>query len=159
MQTVEYSCSGERQQVRVLYLTNRQASSIHSEHFPELMRAMKIPEPKLVIRLTRSLYGKAHLDTRSAVAKKCAENGFCIPLPELNEEDAQKTEMALSLFVKERLLPVAMRTTALVIAYDTCSLGTAFGRDCASVQKSMGSECPFTLLYFCRSRRAPALTR
>ena len=48
---------------------------MHSHHFPELMRAMTIPEPKLVIRLTRSLYGKAHLDTRSAVAKKCAENG------------------------------------------------------------------------------------
>ena len=41
----------------------------------------------------------------------------------------------------------------LPLRYDTCSLGTAFGRACASVQRSMGSECPFTLLYFCRCLR------
>ena len=104
----------------VLYLTNRQAASFEDRHFPELMEVMNIPKPKLIIRLTRSLFGKAFYKTKNFATSMAADNGFCVELPEMTEEDADDTEMAIMLFIKERLLPVAERTTALVSAY-ACS--------------------------------------
>ena len=93
------------------------------------MDDMEIPfsETKLVIRLTRSLYGSAFYKNKGPFFEYAGSDGFRVDIPEKTPEDVEDTDMAITLFIKERLIPVAEQTTALVVVADnSCSLASAF---------------------------------
>ena len=56
---VHISVLGNSFQVRVLYLTDKQAEKFEPDTLPRVLAAMEIPKPKLVIKLVRSLFGTA----------------------------------------------------------------------------------------------------
>lgn len=146
VETVTYAVGDGESTCQVLYMTNKQASRFSVDKMEQVRYALQIKEPKLVIRLMPSHFGKAYWrsNTRSAT-KGCSE---------LTEEDEKRVEYQLLIFAKEVLLPLAMKNRALVIGTEMCSLTAAFASVCKPIEQMMGDECPFNMLLF---TRAPTL--
>ena len=104
------------------------------------MYEMEIPfsTTKLVIRLSRSIYGTAFFKTKGPFFDHAGPDGFRVDIPEMTPEDIENTDMAITLFIKERLIPVAERTCALVVAYDSLASystrGGGSGADCRQAE-------------------------
>ena len=64
------------------------------------------------------------------------------------EGDELITETQTMLFIKNCILPVAMKARALIIisATNDCSLSVAVQKIMGPVQKRMGKKCPFTII-------------
>jgi len=134
----------------MLYLTNTQAAKITAEAMPNVRAALKLKEPKMVIRLLQSGFGRAYWKTFKYWDERFPEK-VC---SEKSEADVEAVEHQLAMLVKEVLLPLAINTHALVIGTESCSLAAAFAQVSAPYQRQMGHKCPFHLLMF---TRAPSL--
>lgn len=115
---------------------------------PTIRNALGIGEPKMVIRLMNSSFG--------AFYWKCFERCYTerFPtkrVPEVSVETHNIVERRMLLFAKQVLLPLAMKTHALVIGSDICDLTCAFAQIAAPVQHELGNECPFHFVVFARA--------
>jgi len=135
---------------QMLYLTNTQTAKITAETMPNVRAALKIKEPKLVIRLMPSGFGTAYWKTFRYWNERFPEK----VRSERSEGDVEAVEHQLAMLVKEVLLPLAITTRALVIGTASCSLAAAFAQVSAPYQRQMGHQCPFHVLLF---TRAPSL--
>ncbi|CAE7613746.1 unnamed protein product [Symbiodinium sp. CCMP2456] len=101
-------------------------------------KALGIHEPKLVIRLVPCQKGRTYWEGRPAIRNILPTKAN----PEL-EGHEQMVETDMNLIAREVLLPVAMKTQALIIGTSSCSLTTAFAEVSAPIQRRYGDECPF----------------
>jgi len=147
VEEVTFTDSEDQLTCQMLYLTNKQAMDIPFENMPKVRLAMDVKDPHLVIRLMPSRYGKCFWNAFPYHKERFPEKGF----PEVMAEDASTVERQLMLLAKEVLLPLAIKSQALVIVTDSCSLATAFLQVSAPVRRTMGEKCPFRVLLFTRA--------
>ena len=140
--TVKYSRGESTCTCKVAYFTTRQLLNISAEKMPKLRRALEIQEPKLVIRLFPSLRGRSYW---SRFPKRNLSNPTCSP-PELTDADEEQVEQELNLIAKEVLLPLAIRSHALVVGVSACALMHAFANVCGPIQRRYGDKCPFRMI-------------
>ena len=66
---------------------------------------------------------------------------------ECSREDLANTERRMALFLKEQVLPICIKTHALVFLHDsTCGLSAAFGALCEAERSKRNGMLPFTLM-------------
>mmetsp|Transcript_78137 Transcript_78137/g.253566 ORF Transcript_78137/g.253566 Transcript_78137/m.253566 type:complete len:430 (+) Transcript_78137:199-1488(+) len=127
-----------------LYLTNTQANHIPRDKMPRIREVMGLEGNKMVIRLLPSYYGPMYGNTFPFETRR-------FPCRDLGQKEIQKLSEHLTLLAKEVLLPLAIKTGALIIGTDTCELALAFLRVAAPVQRQLGDACPFKVLFFLRA--------
>ena len=142
--TVKYSRGESTCTCKVAYFTTTQLLDISAEKMPKLRRALEIQEPKLVIRLFPSLRGRSYWNR---FPKRNLSNPTYSP-PELSDADEERVEQELNLIAKEVLLPLAVRSHALVVGVSACALMNAFANVCGPIQRRYGDKCPFRMICF-----------
>jgi len=147
VEEVNYPGSESGLTCQMLYLTNKQAMSIPMENMPRVRLAMDIQDPQLVIRLLPSRFGRTFWQALPFWNKRFPQKSF----PEETDEKASLVERQLVLLAKEVLLPLAMKSKALVIGTESCSLAAAFMLVSAPVRRAMGKDCPFRVVLFTRA--------
>jgi hypothetical protein len=142
--------------VPTLYLTNNQANKFPFHDLSKVLQSLDIsPEPKFVINLLDSRPFWPNLrDGHCDVSSARSTFGFEDPsasIYETNRDKYMSTITELSRFVHDKLLPLAIRTNALVVVGSTgstvCALGNEFCRVVARQQQNAsGKRLPFTVL-------------
>lgn len=140
--TVKYNRGESTCTCKVAYFTNKQLLNISAEKMPKLRRALEIQEPKLVIRLFPSMRGRSYWNR---FPKRNPSNPTSSP-PELSDPDEERVEQELNLIAKEVLLPLALKSHALVVGVSACALMTAFANVCGPIQRRYGDKCPFRMI-------------
>ncbi|CAJ1414564.1 unnamed protein product [Effrenium voratum] len=143
--TVEYNIGDSMQSSHLIYFTNQQAFGVSQQQMPSVRKALRIREPKLVIRLLPST-GQIYWEARKNV--HLASGGSAAPPkrpPEIPGQ-ALDVEHRLLLLAKEVLLPLAFRASALIIGSSLCSITNAFARASAPIQRRLGEDCPFRVV-------------
>eukprot|EP00747_Dinoflagellata_sp_TGD_P149465 gnl/TRDRNA2_/TRDRNA2_177016_c0_seq1.p1 gnl/TRDRNA2_/TRDRNA2_177016_c0~~gnl/TRDRNA2_/TRDRNA2_177016_c0_seq1.p1 ORF type:complete len:1155 (-),score=236.24 gnl/TRDRNA2_/TRDRNA2_177016_c0_seq1:118-3582(-) len=139
---------------KLLYLTNSMAGHImnRQEQDESIMTKVRerlgLKEPKTVIRLMPSHFGGAYWRTFRYWKGRFPTKGRP---PEITPKDGEATEHQLLLLAKDIILPLAIKTNALIIGGESCSLTAAFTRVAAPFQRQMGDDCPFDILLFIRA--------
>ena len=146
VEDVEISTGGIAVAKKFLYLSNKQAASFNTTNMDNVLQALELPESHFVIRLVPSLKGMAENRAHKERHGKFVEKSNLPPL--LNEDDRNRTEAQLILFVKHCILPVAMQTRALILCggANDCSLSMAVQKVMGPILERMGSACPFTVI-------------
>lgn len=68
-------------------------------------------------------------------------------IAEKDEEDYSNTMRRMAIFLKEQLLPVCVKTNALVFLHDkTCSISQTFGHICQAERMKRNGTLPFTVM-------------
>jgi len=124
---VSYTVGDVSCECKMLYLTNNQAAEIDLHQMNKVREAMDILEPKLVIRLMPSRYGKVFWEAFPHYFERFPTK----QLPEPDDRHESDTDHQIMLLAKKVLLPLAMETNALVIGTESCSLTAAFTQACA----------------------------
>jgi len=140
--TVKYSRGESICTCKVAYFTTKQLLNISAEKMPKLRQALEIQEPKLVIRLFPCLRGRSYWNR---FPKRNPSNPTYSP-PELSDADEDRVEQELNLIAKEVLLPLAVRSHALVVGVSACALMNAFANVCGPIQRRYGDKCPFRMI-------------
>jgi hypothetical protein len=146
VEDVKISTGGLSISKKFLYLTNKQAASFNATNMENVLQALELQESHFVIRLVPSLNGMAefysHKERRGTLSEKLNHS------PTLNQDDLNRTESQLILFIKQCILPVAMQTRALILCggADDCSISMAVKKVMGPVMERMGKECPFTII-------------
>ena len=146
VEDVKISTGGLSISKKFLYLTNKQAASFNAPNMENVLQALELQESHFVIRLVPSLNGMAefysHKERRGTLSEKLNHS------PTLNQDDLNRTESQLILFIKQCILPVAMQTRALILCggADDCSISMAVKKVMGPVMERMGKECPFTII-------------
>lgn len=140
--TVKYSRVESICTCKVAYFTTKQLLNISAEKMPKLRQALDIQEPKLVIRLFPCLRGRSYWNR---FPKRNPSNPTYSP-PELSDADEDRVEQELNLIAKEVLLPLAVRSHALVVGVSACALMNAFANVCGPIQRRYGDKCPFRMI-------------
>ncbi|CAE7233654.1 unnamed protein product [Symbiodinium natans] len=141
--SVKYSLGESLHTSRVIYFTNDQALKVSPVQMPMVREALGIHEPKLVIRLVPCQKGRTYWEGRPAIKNILPTKAN----PEL-EGHEQLVETDLNLIAREVLLPVAMKTHALIVGTSSCSLTRAFAEVSAPIQRRYGEACPFRMVIF-----------
>ena len=114
----------------------------------EVMNALEIiPRPRLVVTIFKSRVhvGSTPLQTTSPTSRDMFTNTCFVG--ERNREDLAVTEKRMALFLKEQLLPICIKTHALVFIHDsTCGLSAAFGSLCETERNKRDGDLPFTVM-------------
>jgi Ni/Co efflux regulator RcnB len=102
-----------------LFLTNSQAAEFNFSDIEKVMNAMEIkPRPKLIITIYKS--GMTFGSTNSTFGSYSMEDIFsprCY-VAEKTRSSFKETERELAMFLKDHLLPVCIKTHALVFVHD-----------------------------------------
>jgi hypothetical protein len=146
VEDVDISTGGLAIKKKFLFLTNKQAASFNTTNMDNVLQALELKESHFVIRLVPSLQGmaqfKGHQERRGTIDEK-----YTMP-PTLNEDDCNRTESQLVLFIKKCILPVAMQTRALILCggANDCSLAVALQKVMGPVMERLGADCPFSII-------------
>lgn len=110
--------------LNLLFLTNNQAAEFDFTDIDKVMTAMDIkPKPKLVVTIFKSMF---HMGGTSFRDSQFFADTMFTPhcyVSENNVDDMIQSERRITLFLKEQLLPVCIKTNALVFLHDsTCSI-------------------------------------
>ena len=105
------------------------------------------PRPKLIVTIFKS---RVHIGAtprrNTMIASRDMFTNKCL-IEERSREDLADTERRMALFLKEQVLPICIKTHALVFLHDsTCGLSAAFGSLCESEQNKRNGMLPFTLM-------------
>jgi len=152
VEDIQISIEGRELERKVLYLTNKQCNMFDENGITKCMQALDLGNPKCVIRLMNSIGGvcnySAHIELHGS--EKHIFGGVQPVGSEICEEDAQKVNRQLDLFIKTSILPLAMQTNALIIISGSsdCSLAAAMDRVILPEQDRLGRNCPFKVLCF-----------
>ena len=112
------------------------------------MNAMEInPRPKLIVTIFKSrvhIGGTPRRNTMFTSQDMFTNTCF---IGECSREDLANTERRMALFLKEQVLPICIKTHALVFLHDsTCGLSAAFGALCEAERSKRNGMLPFTLM-------------
>eukprot|EP00931_Biecheleriopsis_adriatica_P106235 TRINITY_DN8071_c0_g1_i6.p1 TRINITY_DN8071_c0_g1~~TRINITY_DN8071_c0_g1_i6.p1 ORF type:complete len:1175 (+),score=224.08 TRINITY_DN8071_c0_g1_i6:186-3527(+) len=140
---ITYSMGESVHTSRMMYFTAKQAVGVTLEQMPKVREALNIHEPKLVIRLIPSMMGRTYWSNRPWSTKLNPQRR----LPELKGEE-ELSELELNLVAKEVLLPMALKSHALVVGHSSCSMTAAFAMVSAPIQRQYGDACPFRVVIF-----------
>ncbi len=110
--------------------------------------AMNIsPKPKLIVTIMKSM---VHMgSTQSTDSRIPADDMFTerLYIAEKGEEEYALSVRRMALFLKEHILPVCIKTNALVLLHDTtCSISLLLGELCHAERMKRGGSLPFTVL-------------
>ena len=137
----------------VLFLTNAQAEVLASS--PQILQKMidvfydfELPRPKLVINLIESAGFSNQLnDTQKLTTKKEDEKKNRPPF--LTMEDERKAEDQLDCFMADVIIPLAARTSAIVLVNafsQNCILTQSFNRMVAISRAKWAGQLPFSIV-------------
>lgn len=137
--------------VNFLFLTNSQASEFDFSNVSKVMNAMEIsPSPKLIVTIFKSRVHVGSTPRRNGFPTiNGSRNMFSnrVFVGENGKQDLRETEQRMALFLKEQLMPVCIKTRALVFLHDTsCSVSTAFGDLCQTEKSRRNGVLPFTVM-------------
>lgn len=150
--TIKTSVSDSQTEIECLYMTNDQAMQVQIKNMPSVRQQLGIKDPSMVIRLMPSHFGTAYQKTFKFYSDGEGNGRFPTKaIPEVNEEDRERTDHQLLLLAKDVLLPLASKTRALVIGCESCALTAAFVQVSGQIQRQLGEDCPFRLLIFARA--------
>ena len=157
VEKVSVTMGGHKSNKKFLCLSNKQASLFtSSENMNRVLQALELPEAHFVIRLMPSFCGKvdglAHEEIKGRV------DSLMDAPPEINQEDLNRTEAQMLLFIKHCVLPVAMQTKALILVggCNDDTLGMAVQKVMGPIQVRMGEACPFTIIGMCSANEVHA---
>ena len=152
--------SSSRTLSKLLFLTNRQARQLKVESLDKFQMVMGIREkPQFVINLKTSLATlgtgarfEAHWATRRHAISPagCPTKSTTEHCEPWGLNGLAQTDRRIAVFLRECVLPLAVRTRALVIIGESnyCSLARAFGEICAiEAAKDKDGVLPFTVLH------------
>ena len=116
-----------------------------TESMPRVLQALELPAAKFVIRFLPSNEGVDEYRAHTEYAG--THNEFAC---EVDTDDADVIEQQLCLFMKECILPIAMKTNAVIFTcgMEDCSLACAAERVLGPIQRQLGKSCPFTIVGF-----------
>lgn len=114
----------------------------------KVMNAMDItPRPKLIVTILKSLchVGATYKSDSLILSDEMFTHKLYIA--EATKQDHDETTRKMALFLKEYLLPVCIKTNALVFLYDaTCLLSATFGGLCQAERVKRNGSLPFTVM-------------
>ena len=134
--------------LNMLFLTNSQADSFDFTDIDKVMNAMNMtPRPKLVVTIMKSfVHCGANHYMDSVVPEDDMFTSHCY-IGEKDRESFEETEQKMALFLKDHVLPICIKTNALVLLHDnSCALSEAFGHICHSERQKRNGVLPFTVL-------------
>ena len=131
-----------------LFLTNSQAAEFNFSDIDKVMNAMEIkPRPKLIVTMYKSLMTVG--STNSTYGSYSTDDIFssrCYAA-EKNRSSFKETERELAMFLKDHLLPVCIKTHALVFLHDSsCAMSETFGHICLAERQKRHGKLPFTTM-------------
>lgn len=138
--------------LNMLFLTNDQANQFDFSDIDKVMRAMDInPKPKLIININKSpnsLGATTYHDccgVAGSPADAFSDSDF-LYVAEPDKASLVATNQKMAMFLKEHLLPVCIKTNAVVFIHnDTCAISTIFGSICKAEQSRRHGSLPFTV--------------
>jgi hypothetical protein len=135
----------------VLYLTNHQADMINEDVMKKCTEVLELSGAKLVIVLMPSWGLRSHMMAahKEAIGKPHSEYvGGTFISSELDESDEKVTETQMLEFMTNVILPLAMKTKALIIVSgaNDCSLSRSLAQVACAEQSRLGNKCPFTVV-------------
>jgi len=134
--------------LNMLFLTNSQANSFDFTDIDKVMNAMNMaPRPKLVVTIMKSyVHCGANHYMDSVVPEDDMFTSHCY-IGEKDSESYEETAQKMALFLKDHVLPICIKTNALVLLHDnSCALSEAFGHICHSERQKRNGVLPFTVL-------------
>jgi hypothetical protein len=162
VESVKVDIGATTSSVQMLYLTSNQAKMFPFHDLPNLLHCLDIsPAPKFVIKIldSRIYYHKGKVfDCDGANnlwdGNRCfsyTSEGFEHPsvlFSEVDYESCMQNLARLSHFVNDKLVPLAMRTNALILVENSsCALTTELCRVAARQQQELdGKQLPYTVL-------------
>jgi hypothetical protein len=136
---------------KLLYLSNKQADMIDLSNVEKFLIAFEIPisgplRPKLVINLFES-------SCRVPVSAYDGGSGYLTDIPRYKGEESidklYETDEKIALFLRNKLLPLAIETNAIIIlATSGCSLSRMMSAMCSSEAATRQGGLPFTVIQF-----------
>jgi hypothetical protein len=134
--------------MNMLFLTNGQATSFDFTDIDKVMNAMDIkPRPKLVVNIFKSqvhLAGTCYQDQAVDPAEMFSPH---LHVGETNRSKLEETDRKLTMFLKEHLLPVCIKTHAIVfLGSNSCEVADAFGHICQAESQKRNGVLPFTVM-------------
>eukprot|EP00282_Hemiselmis_andersenii_P037558 CAMPEP_0169426518 /NCGR_PEP_ID=MMETSP1042-20121227/250_1 /TAXON_ID=464988 /ORGANISM="Hemiselmis andersenii, Strain CCMP1180" /LENGTH=1005 /DNA_ID=CAMNT_0009536455 /DNA_START=113 /DNA_END=3128 /DNA_ORIENTATION=- len=138
---------------KLLFLSNKQANKFNLDDLDKVLTAIDLtPRPRLIISLMESLpQPMVHLMGKCSYPTHDIDSILEHPyhLPELSWEDFVSKERDTADFLRNSIIPLAVKTNALVICnFDLCSLSKLFGEIVANEMPKMGGKLPFTVMSF-----------
>jgi hypothetical protein len=144
---------GDEMTKKILYLTNQQSDMLNGNEdaMRRCIKALNLRDSKLVI----ILLGSCGVRTQMMYAHPEMENnprsefiGGTYLSSELNVNDASITETQMLLFMQTIILPLAIKTKALIIVNgaNDCSLSSSLATVALAEQARLGENCPFTVV-------------
>ena len=105
------------------------------------------PRPKVIVTIFKSRVHVGATPRRNTIfgsrdmfTKRCF-------VAERSKEDLADTERLMALFLKEQLLPICIKTHALVFLHDTtCGISAAFGSLCQAERSKRNGQLPFSVM-------------
>eukprot|EP00656_Telonema_subtile_P051846 TRINITY_DN7075_c0_g1_i2.p1 TRINITY_DN7075_c0_g1~~TRINITY_DN7075_c0_g1_i2.p1 ORF type:complete len:886 (+),score=158.92 TRINITY_DN7075_c0_g1_i2:107-2764(+) len=135
-------------QKKMLFLHNNQARVFDGDNVVRLLAAFELPEPRLVIQLVPTEFGLAHEDHVKHIEQLSGHKvpSYCSSIH--NVEAAAKTELELTLFMRDCLIPMAVDARAYIVVSmsPTCSLTSALSKALRMVRSRFGARPPFTII-------------
>ncbi|CAJ1340339.1 unnamed protein product [Effrenium voratum] len=144
---VEYNVGDCMQTSHLIYFTNQQALGVSQQQMPSVRQALHMQEPKLVIRLLPST-GPIYWESKAGLHGREGSSAPTRKTPEISSGQALQSEHRLLLLAQEVLLPLAFRSSALIIGSSRCSLTNAFAKASAPAQRRLGENCPFRMVIY-----------
>ena len=134
--------------LNMLFLTVTQAAEFNFTDIDKVMNAMEIkPRPKLIVTITKSM---VHCGATQSMYSHPGQEDLFTPrcyMGQKNRDDLKETETEMATLLKDYLLPVCIKTNALVLLHDaTCALSSAFGDICQAERGKRNGSLPFTVL-------------
>jgi hypothetical protein len=136
--------------LNMLFLTNDQARQFDFTDIDKVTRAMDInPKPKLIININKSPNSLGATTYHDCCGiSGCPGAAFTDSLYVAEPDNAHlvETNQKMAMFLKEHLLPVCIKTNAVVFIHnDTCAISTIFGAICKAEQSRRHGKLPFTV--------------
>jgi hypothetical protein len=136
--------------LNMLFLTNDQARQFDFTDIDKVTRAMDInPKPKLIININKSpnsLGATTYHDCCGITGCPGAAFTDSLYVAEPDNAHLVETNQKMAMFLKEHLLPVCIKTNAVVFIHnDTCAISTIFGAICKAEQSRRHGKLPFTV--------------
>ena len=134
----------------VLFLTNAQAEVLASspQSLQKMLDVFELPRPKMVINLIESAGFSNQLNNTQKVTTKKGDEKRNRP-PFLNTEDERKAEDQLDCFMADVLIPLAARTSAIVLVNamsQNCILAQSFNRMVNVGRAKWAGQLPFSII-------------
>ena len=149
VEPVEIDVNGKITQKRLLYLSELQASKFDMSSLQKVLIAMDVPTPKFVITIFSSSLNGKNGRSASHVSAKDSSVVSSHTHSEADEWELRESVRRMETFMEDVVLPIAVKTQAIVIAQNTnCHLCVAFSDACIKYSNAHGGQLPFTFIYF-----------